>query len=194
MNCFLDSMLLFGSHRVGNHNTGAYRKSHKKGDNHAYQRAAGTYCRKCNFTRLGSSSAPPSYNNGVCRIEKLIQAVNEKDFGALVDIGNFLCADEECAHAVARLAPYAKHAHAKDFYVKDRLEDPSCKGWFKSRGGRQLCGAVFGKGQVPVQKCVEALRAGGYDGYLNLEFEGLEDPMLGVTEGMARLKNTVETL
>ena len=125
------------------------------------------------------------------RVEKLIRAVNEENFGALVDIGNFLCADEECVDAVRRLAPYCKHAHAKDFHFKSADCDPPGQGWFKSRGGNYLRGAILGHGHLEVRRCIEALREGGYDGCLHLEFEGMEDPMKGVRLGMENLKKYI---
>ena len=50
------------------------------------------------------------------RVEKLVNGVNHPNFGALVDMGNFLCADEDPARAVGRMMPYAFHCHAKDFH------------------------------------------------------------------------------
>ena len=126
------------------------------------------------------------------RVEKLIKAVNEENFGALVDIGNFLCADEDCVSAVQRLAPYCKHAHAKDFHYQAKSEPHPGKGWFQTRGGNYLCGAVLGKGCLAVKDCIAALRAGGYDGTLTLEFEGLEDPMQAIAEGAMEMKNCIE--
>ncbi|MDR2656955.1 MAG: sugar phosphate isomerase/epimerase, partial [Oscillospiraceae bacterium] len=41
------------------------------------------------------------------RVEALIDAVDHPNFGALVDIGNFLCVDEDPLHAVSKLAPLA---------------------------------------------------------------------------------------
>ncbi|MGD0092874.1 MAG: sugar phosphate isomerase/epimerase family protein, partial [Planctomycetota bacterium] len=52
------------------------------------------------------------------RLEKLVNGVKHPNFGALIDIGNFLCADEDPARAVGLLLPYAFHCHAKDFHVK----------------------------------------------------------------------------
>ena len=49
--------------------------------------------------------------------------------------------------------------------------------------GRHSC-----KGCLAVKDCIAALRAGGYDGTLTLEFEGLEDPMQAVESGMRNLK------
>ena len=39
------------------------------------------------------------------RVEKLINTVNHENFGALVDIGNFMCADEDPWKSVGILAP-----------------------------------------------------------------------------------------
>ena len=52
------------------------------------------------------------------RVESLIRAVGHSNYGWLVDIGNFLCADELPIHALPIAAPYAFHVHAKDFLSK----------------------------------------------------------------------------
>lgn len=129
------------------------------------------------------------------RVKKLIDAVAEPNFGALVDIGNFLCADEEPLPAVSRLAPLAFHAHAKDFLYKAELENTvDTDGWFRSRGGKHLKGTVVLEGVVPVEKCLKALKNSGYTGYLNLEFEGTEDPLYGIKAGYDNLKAVLNSL
>ena len=122
------------------------------------------------------------------RVEKLILAVNEPNFGALVDIGNFSCVDEENVSATKRLSAYARHAHVKDFHTKDAGADNPGQGWFQSRAKNYLRGAILGHGNLPVGECIRALAQGGYDGYLTLEFEGLEDPMQAIEIGMANLR------
>ena len=84
------------------------------------------------------------------RVEKLICGVNHVNFGVLVDIGNFLCVDENPCDAIGRLMPYAFHVHAKDFHVKSGLEPNPGTGWFTSRGGNFLRGAIIGHGNVPL--------------------------------------------
>ena len=126
------------------------------------------------------------------RVEKLVTAVNHPNFGLLVDMGNFLCADEDPAIAVARVLPYAFHVHAKDFHVKSGLEPSPGEGWFPSRAGSHLRGAIIGHGNVPVAQCVRLLRRSGYDGVLSVEFEGLEDPLKGIPLGLANLRRFVE--
>ena len=105
------------------------------------------------------------------RLERLFNAVDHDNFGLLLDIGNFVCVDEDNAQAVSRLAPYAIHVHAKDMHYSREFRE----GWGKTRGCNYFCGAVIGKGDVNVKKCVEIIKRAGYDGYLSVEFEGRED-------------------
>ena len=60
-----------------------------------------------------------------------------------------------------------------------------------SRGGNYLRGSIIGHGDVPVKQCVNALRRAGYDGYLMIEFEGMEDPITGISVGLKNLKRIV---
>ena len=122
------------------------------------------------------------------RVEKLINAVDDENFGALLDIGNFLCADEDPCSAVGRLAPYTFRVHAKDFHTKcGSLPDPG-KGWFTSRSGNYLRGAIIGHGDVPVAQCIKILAKSGYSGTIAIEFEGLEHPLVGLEIGLENLK------
>ena len=125
------------------------------------------------------------------RVEKLVTAVNHPNFGLLVDMGNFLCADEDPAVAVARVLPYAFHVHAKDFHVKSGMEADPGEGWFPTRAGNHLRGAIIGHGNVPVAQCVRLLKRAGYEGVLSVEFEGLEDPLKGIAIGQANLRRFV---
>lgn len=127
------------------------------------------------------------------RVEALINKVGNPNFGALVDIGNFLCADEEPMQAVKRMAPYAFHVHAKDFHVKPMCADPG-EGWFRSRGGVPLRGAIVGHGNVNTKRCIEILKEGGYDGFLSIEFEGMEDNRRAIEIGYANLKRYTQAI
>ncbi|MBE6692602.1 MAG: sugar phosphate isomerase/epimerase [Ruminococcaceae bacterium] len=126
------------------------------------------------------------------RVEKLINAVNHHNFGALVDIGNFACADADHNYAVGLMAPYAFHAHAKDFHKKSGSLDFPGEGWFMSRGGNFLRGSIIGHGDVPVRQCVQTLKRNGYDGFLTIEFEGMEDALYGIRLGIDNLKRFIQ--
>lgn len=122
------------------------------------------------------------------RVEKLLSAVNHPNFGWLVDIGNFLCADVSPALACSIAAPYAFHVHVKDFHFKSGQESNPGQGFFRSRGGHYLRGAIIGHGCVPVTQCLSRIKAAGYDDVLTVEFEGLEYPDTGIKIGLENLK------
>ncbi len=126
------------------------------------------------------------------RCEQLVRGVNHENFGALVDIGNFLCADEDPLSAVKRMAPYAFHCHVKDFHVKPADAPDPGKGWFRSRCGAYLRGSIIGHGQVDVPGCIAAMKSAGYDGFVSIEFEGMEDNILGLEVGLENMRRYVK--
>lgn len=119
------------------------------------------------------------------RVEALILAVNHPNFGWLVDVGNFACADEDSPFAVGIAAPYAFHVHAKDFLIKPGSAPSPGPSFFKSRAGNYLRGTIVGHGAIPVAQCIGILKNAGYQGTVSLEFEGLEDTLPALKEGYA---------
>ena len=128
------------------------------------------------------------------RVEKLYRAVSHENFGLLGDMGNFLCADEAPEKAFGRIAPYLFYVHAKDFYVKSRLHPNPGSGYFYSRGRNYLKGTIVGHGDVPVTQCLRILKDIGYDSYIAIEFEGMEDTITGITIGYENLKRYIVEL
>ncbi len=127
------------------------------------------------------------------RVEKIITGVGDPNFGVLLDMGNFSCADENSATAAGRLAPYIKHVHAKDFHIKSGNGLNPGKGFFKSRGGNYLRGSIIGHGDIPVYQCLSIIKNSGYDGYVSVEFEGIENCLDGIEIGYENLKKMAET-
>lgn len=128
------------------------------------------------------------------RIDKLVTGVADANFGTLVDVGNFACADDPSPVAVGRVANYAKHVHVKDFHIKDGCGVNPGRGFFRSRGGNYLRGAIIGHGDIPVKQCLWILKNAGYDGYVSVEFEGMEDCLTGIPIGLENLKAMIESI
>ena len=126
------------------------------------------------------------------RVEKLVNTVAHENFGLLCDMGNFLCADEDPAVAVGRVAPYVFYAHAKDFFIKSGDGPDPGEGFFASRNGNYLRGTIIGHGCVPVLHCLRALKRAGFDGTIAIEFEGMEDCQTGIRVGLQNLKRYIE--
>lgn len=113
------------------------------------------------------------YTQASERVQALIHAVDRENFRTTLDVGNFLCVDENPVVAVARNAPYASMVHMKDFYVRPAALNPG-EGWFRSAGGYYLRGAIVGQGDIDIRAVIAAVRASGYEGYVSIEFEGME--------------------
>lgn len=126
------------------------------------------------------------------RVERLWHAVDNDNYGILVDIGNFACVDEDSVTAVSRLAPYAIHAHAKDFHkIPFGTElDEGIKS-FATKGCNKLVGCALGDGDIPVEQCVAILKSVGYDGWISIEFEGVKDCVEEIALGYERLKTYI---
>ncbi|MFA6948047.1 MAG: sugar phosphate isomerase/epimerase family protein [Eubacteriales bacterium] len=125
------------------------------------------------------------------RVEKIVNGVAHPNFGALCDVGNFMCADEVPYHAVGIMARYAKHVHAKDFFFRRGTEFNPGQGWFTTRGGNYLRGTIVGHGDAGVPQSLNILKNAGYDGFVSIEFEGIEDNLLGIKIGLENLKRFI---
>ncbi|MBB6729844.1 sugar phosphate isomerase/epimerase family protein [Cohnella zeiphila] len=109
------------------------------------------------------------------RVQRVLQAVNRPNFKTTLDIGNFLCADENPLVGVRRNLPYASLVHVKDFYIRPYDEPPGGGEWFTSAHGTFLRGAIVGHGDLDVRRLFRLIKQSGYDGCLTIEFEGMEE-------------------
>lgn len=154
-------------------------------------------CRIIAEYAAGKGIRTMSENHGfICqdsiRMEQLFHAVDHPNFSLLADIGNFLCVDEDPVTAVSRIAPYAAYVHAKDFLLKSGREGHPGDGFFQTRGGNYLRGTIIGHGVVPVRQCLNALRRAGYNGFITVEFEGMEPALTGIAIGLKNLKTLLK--
>lgn len=121
------------------------------------------------------------------RVRRVVHAVDEPNFKTTLDIGNFLCVDEDPTTAVPSNLPYASIVHFKDFYVRPADQDPG-EGWFPSRGGKFLRGSIVGNGDIDIRSVAKSIKDSGYDGFASIEFEGAEDCLIGCARGIANAK------
>ncbi|MNW66139.1 hypothetical protein D3C74_445830 [compost metagenome] len=76
--------------------------------------------------------------------------------------------------AVKNNIAYASIVHAKDFYWRSSTRNPG-EGWFQTSHGNYLRGAIVGHGDIDMPEVFRVLKQSGYDGYISVEFEGMED-------------------
>lgn len=196
----IDIADILGAYSVRHDATIGYSKKEKKhrGFQHALPILANA-CREITEYAAQKGIVTMVENHGTfCqdsdRMEALINAVDHENFGWLCDMGNFLCVDENPIHAVGKAAPYVKYVHAKDFYVKSGNEPDPGDGFFRSRGGNYLKGTIVGHGNIPVTQCLAILKNAGYDGYVAIEFEGMEDTITALSIGVSNLKRYIASI
>ncbi|WP_054711129.1 sugar phosphate isomerase/epimerase [Bacillus sp. JCM 19041] len=122
------------------------------------------------------------------RVQRLVRAVNRDNFKTTLDIGNFLCVDEDPLVGVANNLSYASIVHFKDFYCRKSNNLPIKEGWLQTSSGRYLRGAIVGHGDVAISEIVAFIQEKGYDGYVSIEFEGMEDCRIGAKLGLQTIK------
>ena len=122
------------------------------------------------------------------RIERIIEAVNHSNYGLLLDTGNFLCADINPVYAASRLAPLVKMVHLKDAKVIPFGTTVENK-LYVTRALNMLDFVVIGKGDANVKQVLEILKKSGFDGHIDVEYEGRQDCIDALSEAVEVIKN-----
>ncbi|MDD5483886.1 MAG: sugar phosphate isomerase/epimerase [Kiritimatiellae bacterium] len=86
------------------------------------------------------------------------------------DNGNVLTGGEDPSVSFMRCAAHVVHAHFKDWV----LAGPG--GGLEGLDGRHYAAALIGEGIVPHVSCLDAMKEAGYQGYINIEYEGKQYP------------------
>jgi len=109
----------------------------------------------------------------------VIEAVGSPSCRATIDIGNYMQYPQTPEEGIQAAARHCAYVHAKDFR---RLPDGS------------LEPATIGQGDVDLPACLRLIKTAGYDGFVALEYEGLDDELVGVPESVAHITKVIEGL
>jgi sugar phosphate isomerase/epimerase len=121
------------------------------------------------------------------RVQALVNLVGRPNFRTTLDVGNFLCVDENPAVAVENNISIASMVHVKDFYYRSSTDAPR-EGWFTSSSGNWLRGAIVGHGDIAMPQVLRKVKESGFDGYISIEFEGMENCRTGTRLGFDYVK------
>lgn len=124
------------------------------------------------------------------RVQRLILMVDRDNFRTTMDVGNFLCVDEDPEAAAVRNTPFASMIHFKDFHI--RREVPNPEGYIKTPAGRFIRGAITGDGDVNLAGIVKILKANNYDGFLSIEYEGWDECKSSCIRALKNVRALVE--
>jgi sugar phosphate isomerase/epimerase len=127
------------------------------------------------------------------RVQAVVNEVNRSNYKTTLDVGNFLCVDEDPVCAVKNNMAYASMVHVKDFYYRPSFRNPG-EGWFGTAGGNWLRGAIAGHGDIDLPEVLRVVKQAGFDGYLSIEFEGMEDCAQGTKLGLDYVKRILSEI
>ena len=107
-----------------------------------------------------------------------VRAMSRVDvLGANPDTGNFLLVNQPSHEAIRQVASVANMVHFKDFMAApaDHV------GWaYTALNGQKFLGTAIGEGMVHLGECIQELKDAGFDGWLSVEYEGVEDPFTAI--------------
>lgn len=101
--------------------------------------------------------------------DDVLEAINVvPGLGLTFDNGNVLTGGEDPAASFTRCAAHVAHAHFKDWH----LTEPQAG--MRGLDGRWYRGGLIGEGIVDQRSCVQAMQQAGYEGFIDIEYEGNE--------------------
>ena len=101
------------------------------------------------------------------QVSLILDAVSSPALRANPDTGNFLLVQDVPENACGRLAPRAAMVHLKDFVAVP----PNYHGaTYVAVNGTRYAGTALDEGDVDLPACLANLKAGGFDGWVNIEY------------------------
>ena len=101
------------------------------------------------------------------------------------NMANSLVTGEDPLVALERLKDHVAHVRAIDVRLAHQDEKPQSGSYV---------GCVIGLGLVPLQKLFQMLKSQGYEGWISLEFTGLEEAHFGTEASLKNLRQCLAEL
>jgi sugar phosphate isomerase/epimerase len=104
--------------------------------------------------------------------KRAFQEVDSKAYGINWDPSHLYRNNEDVVESAGLLAPYMRHVHIRDCVSRDQKVGPPED-------------QIPGRGNLDLPRILQAMRAGGYDGWLDLEVIGAKSYPLSRAMGVA---------
>lgn len=128
---------------------------------------------------------PASVNFDSRHLAQLLAEIDNPQVKAGFNMANAFVAGEDPEAALERLKDQIVHVRAVDVRWADCDEEPQSGSYV---------GCVVGLGLVPLERLFKVLRTQEYEGWISLEFTGLEDAYFGTEASLKNLRQCLAAL
>jgi len=117
----------------------------------------------------------------------LCATVNSPAFRLIYDAAAPLFVGEDAFQTLEEMGPYVGHVHVKNFR-KLAPGEPADR-YLESDDGSRYTGTTLDAGVISIAEILQALRKRDYNGTIQIEYQGVDDPRVALKHNVAYLRN-----
>ena len=135
---------------------------------------------------------PPAWplmsRGAACR--EICAAVDSPAYRIIYDSGAPLIVGENPLDALKEMAPFVAQVHFKNSRrLKSEVE---AERYYRSQGGHQYAGTDLDTGEVDLRLIMTELNRMQYEGFILIEYQGVEDPRTALPHNIGYLRHLME--
>jgi sugar phosphate isomerase/epimerase len=110
----------------------------------------------------------------------------------IYDCGATLFADTSALDALRSMQPYMVHVHVKNSRRVGEHERPDR--YLDADSGIRYTGTLLSEGEIDIAAVIRELRKVGYDGYILIEYQGMDDPREASAQNVRHLRALLDSV
>jgi sugar phosphate isomerase/epimerase len=118
--------------------------------------------------------------------------VDSPGFRLIYDVGGPIFQNEDPFETFNAMRPYVAHVHLKNYRAIAPGERP--ERFRDSDDGRRYTGTTLDRGVSPIERIVAELSRFGYEGFIQIEYQGEEDPRIALKHNVDYLRGILGRL
>jgi sugar phosphate isomerase/epimerase len=122
----------------------------------------------------------------------LCAKVDSAAFRLIYDAAAHLFVNDDPQQTFSDMFPYAQHVHLKGYRVLDPDEQP--ERFREANDGKRYMGTTLDTGLVDISGIVAQLSRLNYQGFLQIEYQGVDDPRTALKHNVAYLRGLLARL
>jgi sugar phosphate isomerase/epimerase len=119
-------------------------------------------------------------------------SVDSPNFRLIYDVAAPLFVGEDSLTTLAEMYPYTAHAHVKNFRLLTPGDQPGR--FLDANDGKSYTGTTLDGGVLQIEPVVRELKRLGYSGFLQIEYQGEEDPRVALKHNVEYLRGILKQI